>query len=253
LHGQTVDQPGALGEVAHGRLETELVESGRAELRDQPAQLLHLCGDVLLRLSHLLAQALGRARPRAGGQQHVDPGQALERLVVELAGPARALRLGRLQPLPRRQLARLVQRRLHPLALAYVGEDDHRARAAWPGHGAAAAVDRKARSVAAPEALARERRAALSGPRSVQRAVLARVRRAARPRVVEQLVGRLPDQLVPAPAEQLRCGRIRERDHPAVVDVVDALAGELEDAVVVARQAVELFARQIQRRTPLAD
>ena len=58
--------------------------------------------------------------------------------------------------------------------------------------------------------------------------------------VVEETVGGLADQLVLLPAEQFRRGRVREGDAAALVGVVDALAGELEDAVAFAREPVEL-------------
>src|SRR6266540_4019181 len=174
----------ALAVVAHRGLEPELVEGGRPQLRDQPAELLHLLRDVLLRLPDPLEEALGRSRPADRRQQHVEAGKALERLVVKLARPARALGLGRLEALPRRPLARLGQRRLHALALALVGEHDHGAGAARSRHRAAAEVDGEARAVAPPEAIASERLAARRGPGPVDRAVLARVGTAVRPGVV---------------------------------------------------------------------
>src|ERR671914_635194 len=71
--------------------------------------------------------------------------------------------------------------------------------------------------------------------------------------VVEELVGGLADQLVLRPAEQLGGGRVGEGDSSALVGVVDALAGELEDAVAVAGEAVELGAGALEPLAPLGD
>ena len=64
---------------------------------------------------------------------------------------------------------------------------------------------------------------------------------------------RLAHHLVRAPAQHARRGRVGEGDAAAGVDVVDALAGELQDAVVVARQAGQLGARLVERRVAVAD
>ena len=61
-------------------------------------------------------------------------GEALQRLVVELARPARPLGLGGLEALAGRALAGLLQRSLHAHALAQVREHHH--RPARPGTGA---------------------------------------------------------------------------------------------------------------------
>jgi hypothetical protein len=205
---------------------------------------------VRLRLRDAFVQALRRTRARARGEQHVKPGQTLERLVVQLARPACALGLGRLKPFPGSPLARIAKRRLHALAFALVREDDHGARATGAGHGGAPVVHREARAVAAPEAVHRQRLEALGGTRAVDGAVLARVRRAVGPRVMEELVGRLPDELLRAPAEHLRRGGICERDDPAPVHVVDAVPCELQDAVMVAGEPFQIVLGQVQRGAP---
>jgi hypothetical protein len=173
--------------------------------------------------AHLVAHLLRRAGARGRRQEHVQAGETLERFVVELARPARALGLGRLEPLAPGELARLAQRLLHALAFALVGEHDDRPASR---HRSAPVVGREARAVAPPEAVAVE---------------------------MQQLVSRLADQLVHAPAEHLCRGGVGERDRPALVHVVDALARELEDAVVVALEPLELRAGEVERRVPLRD
>jgi hypothetical protein len=64
--------------------------------------------------------SLGHPRTRARGEQHVQPGESLKRLVVELTSPARALRLGGLKAPARGLLAGVLERCLHALALALV-------------------------------------------------------------------------------------------------------------------------------------
>jgi hypothetical protein len=77
--------------------------------------------------------------------------------------------------------------------------------------------------------------------------------RAVRASVVEQLLGGLAEQLIGRPAEHLRGGRVGEGDAPALVDVVDALAGELQDAVAVACEARQLDLGVGQRAPALGD
>jgi hypothetical protein len=59
-------------------------------------------------------------------------------------------------------------------------------------------------------------------------------------RVVQELVRRLAHQLLRAPAQHLGGGWVCERDAAALVDVVDALARERQDPVVVALEALQL-------------
>ena len=55
-----------------------------------------------------LADALRVAAAARAGEQHPQPGELLQRLVVQLARPARALGLGGLDPAPQRLLARVL-------------------------------------------------------------------------------------------------------------------------------------------------
>ena len=98
VDGDPLARGRALGQALDRGGRPVFVERGRAQLDDQRAQAGDLLGQVLdggldRRAQLLLAAAPGRRQPDA------QAGEALQRLVVQLAGPAPALLLGGLDAL----------------------------------------------------------------------------------------------------------------------------------------------------------
>src|SRR5215212_5590709 len=86
----------ALHERLHRRLRPELVERGGAQVGDDRAQLVDALAEALDGVVHSIRQALGVAAAARGGQRDAQRRHVLQRLVVQLAGPALPLALGRL-------------------------------------------------------------------------------------------------------------------------------------------------------------
>ncbi len=99
LDGDGTGHRGAFAERLQRRSEAEFVQRARAQVGDQAAHL----GDRPVHLFDPLAQQavdlLGIAAP-SGGEQDAQAGEALQGLVVQLAGPAPALALGRGDAVP---------------------------------------------------------------------------------------------------------------------------------------------------------
>ena len=85
----------AIGEALDRRLQSELVERGGAQLGDQRAQLLDLDPDLFEGHTHRPLELDRIAAPQRRVEQDLEAGEPLERLVVELTGPATTLLLSR--------------------------------------------------------------------------------------------------------------------------------------------------------------
>ena len=80
--------------VSSAGVETEIVEGGRPQLRDQPLEFRDLALDVADRLASRPLERLGAALCEPARQQDLQGAEALERLVVQFAGPAASLLVG---------------------------------------------------------------------------------------------------------------------------------------------------------------
>ncbi len=223
-------------------LRSELVERRGPEVGDERAEVADLLLEPLDRVADGGLERAGAARPSGRAEQHLQAGEALKRLVVQLARPAAALVLGGHQALP----------------VLFRGDRRRRGDGGGGAHG---------ESLEQPLVLRREDRAALERVEREQHAVrlvaederhdepaLAADAEPADPVLLEtRAVELLLEPLRPARAQRRARDRVLERD-PGADQAVGKLARSGRDLQL--RPAHELDqdgARRDERAAALGD
>ena len=101
----------ALDERLDRRSGAELVQRRRAQVADQRAEVRDARRDHVDGLVHRRVEPRRLVAAARAGQQHLEPRELLQRLVVQLARPAPALLLGGLHAAPQRLVRRGLRRR----------------------------------------------------------------------------------------------------------------------------------------------